>query len=134
MKQVITVNGVLEIDGKILLARRAASKQVAPGLYHLPGGHVEFGEEPADALVREFAEEFEIVVKPGKIIHAFSYAHDDTHAVGIAYSLTTEAPQSTIKPVTDDNDKIAWVTASDFARYLDKNDHNYIILKEYFDS
>ena len=28
--------------GEVLLAKRAASKAIAPGKYHLPGGHVEF--------------------------------------------------------------------------------------------
>ncbi|MFI7070241.1 NUDIX hydrolase [Micromonospora sediminicola] len=43
-------------DGRVLLARGAAGCP-CPGVWQLPGGGVEHAEHPADAVVREFAEE-----------------------------------------------------------------------------
>ncbi|SBT64428.1 ADP-ribose pyrophosphatase YjhB, NUDIX family [Micromonospora sediminicola] len=49
--------GVLrDSDGRVLLARGAAGCP-CPGVWQLPGGGVEHAEHPADAVVREFAEE-----------------------------------------------------------------------------
>jgi ADP-ribose pyrophosphatase YjhB (NUDIX family) len=46
---------VLDGDGRLLLVRRA--NPPAQGLWSIPGGRVEPGEDWADAVVRELAEE-----------------------------------------------------------------------------
>src|SRR4051794_40893959 len=43
-QQRIVVAGFILDHGQVLLAKRATTKTLAPGKYHLPGGHVEFGE------------------------------------------------------------------------------------------
>jgi len=49
--------GVLRDDsGRLLLARNSGASEF-PGLWTLPGGGVEQGEHPDDAVIREFAEE-----------------------------------------------------------------------------
>jgi mutator protein MutT len=44
-------------DGRLLLARRSPTKRFFPSCWDLIGGHVEAGETPAEALVREIREE-----------------------------------------------------------------------------
>ena len=53
---------VLDGDGRILLARRAVDPD--RGKWDLPGGFLEEGEEPRDALVRELREETSLEVAP----------------------------------------------------------------------
>jgi ADP-ribose pyrophosphatase YjhB (NUDIX family) len=43
-------------DGRVLLVR-ASVRSNTPGVWTLPGGGIEHGEDPAEAAVREFAEE-----------------------------------------------------------------------------
>jgi 8-oxo-dGTP pyrophosphatase MutT (NUDIX family) len=52
-----------DAEGRILLQ----SKNHEPGWF-LPGGAIEPGEHPEDALVREVAEETGLVVRPQKIV------------------------------------------------------------------
>lgn len=65
MKQVHVVAGVLrDARGRILLARRTEGRDLA-GLWEFPGGKVEPGELPEDALVRELHEELGIEATVG---------------------------------------------------------------------
>lgn len=52
---------LLDAQGRVLMAERPAGKELA-GLWEFPGGKVEAGERPEDALVRELREELGIVV------------------------------------------------------------------------
>jgi ADP-ribose pyrophosphatase YjhB (NUDIX family) len=52
--------------GRVLLARNSAASEF-PGMWTLPGGGVEQGEHPDEAVVREFAEETGLRVRPGAL-------------------------------------------------------------------
>jgi ADP-ribose pyrophosphatase YjhB (NUDIX family) len=57
-----------DADGRVLLARNSEASEF-PGLWGLPGGGVEQGEHPDDAVVREFGEETGLRVR-AKALHA----------------------------------------------------------------
>lgn len=57
------VAGMILRDGHVLLARRGPGMALA-GHWEFPGGKLEDGEGPAEALVRELDEELGIVVRP----------------------------------------------------------------------
>ncbi|MFF8591092.1 (deoxy)nucleoside triphosphate pyrophosphohydrolase [Streptomyces sp. NPDC015220] len=55
-ERTVVVGAALLDDGRLLAARRSAPPELA-GRWELPGGKVEPGERPEDALVRELREE-----------------------------------------------------------------------------
>ncbi|MHC4941887.1 MAG: NUDIX domain-containing protein [Planctomycetota bacterium] len=55
-----TVGAFLIRKGMLLLERRPEDARVYPGLWDTPGGHVEQGEIPEAALIRELREELGI--------------------------------------------------------------------------
>jgi 8-oxo-dGTP diphosphatase len=57
-----------DAEGRVLLARNSAESEF-PGLWGLPGGGVEQGEDPDDAVVREFAEETGLLVRVSGLRH-----------------------------------------------------------------
>jgi 8-oxo-dGTP diphosphatase len=54
---------VFDEYGRIFLARRGPEARNEVGLWEFPGGTVEFGETLADAVVREFREEYGMAVQ-----------------------------------------------------------------------
>jgi 8-oxo-dGTP diphosphatase len=56
------VCGLLIRDGQALLVHRTPDRAVFPGVWDFPGGHVEPGESAPEALVRELAEELDVVI------------------------------------------------------------------------
>ncbi len=55
--------GVCVVDGKVLLCRGKGLNST-----YLPGGHIEFGEKGAEALVREMKEETGLDAVAGKLL------------------------------------------------------------------
>ncbi|MFH1914228.1 MAG: A/G-specific adenine glycosylase [Pseudomonadota bacterium] len=66
--------GVLVHQGRVLIQKRRPS-DVWPGLWEFPGGCVEPGETPRQALVREFHEEVELAVEPLEKLTVVAYAY-----------------------------------------------------------
>ncbi|NUS10614.1 MAG: NUDIX domain-containing protein [Streptomyces sp.] len=61
-------------DGRLLLARLADTSPVfAPGLWHLPGGGIDPGEQPAEALARELREETGLELVAARLVDARTY-------------------------------------------------------------
>jgi len=73
---------LLDADGRILIAKRPEEKAMA-GLWEFPGGKIEPGETPEQAVVRELREE--LSVEPcERCLHPFafvSHPYDDFHIV-----------------------------------------------------
>jgi 8-oxo-dGTP diphosphatase len=53
---------LIDADGRVLIAQRPEGRSMA-GLWEFPGGKVEAGERPEEALIRELKEELGIAVK-----------------------------------------------------------------------
>jgi 8-oxo-dGTP diphosphatase len=58
----VVAAALVDPDGRVLIAQRPEGKSMA-GLWEFPGGKIEAGEPPEDALIRELAEELDIAVK-----------------------------------------------------------------------
>lgn len=69
-----SVAGIAIREGKVFVARRMPGGQI--GLrWEFPGGKLEPGENGADAVRREFHEEFGLEVSPGRILGSTEFTH-----------------------------------------------------------
>jgi 8-oxo-dGTP diphosphatase len=66
---------VLDAEGRVLLARRAADP--GAGLWDLLGGFIEEGEEPLAALRREIEEETALQIEPGEFLGGYPDRYGD---------------------------------------------------------
>jgi 8-oxo-dGTP diphosphatase len=71
---------LVDADDRVLIAQRPEGKQLA-GLWEFPGGKLEPGERPEDALIRELREELGIEVKAACLapLTFASHAYPDFH-------------------------------------------------------
>src|SRR5258708_24067628 len=54
---------VFDDTGKVFLAQRGPKATNERGTWEFPGGKVDFGEKLVDAVIREFAEEYGMVIE-----------------------------------------------------------------------
>lgn len=74
----IVAAGVVIEDGRVLLAQRKPGAHLA-GAWELPGGKVEEGEDPREALRRELAEELGIDVQVGEVIDVTFHRYEQAN-------------------------------------------------------
>jgi 8-oxo-dGTP diphosphatase len=82
----VVAAAMIDANGKILLQQRPVGRSMA-GLWEFPGGKVEAGETPEDALMREITEELGVcVAKEALTPIAFaSEAVGDVHLILLLY-------------------------------------------------
>ncbi len=78
-----------EFDGieKVFLPKRANTKKFLPGVYELPGGHIDFGEDPVTGLKREVDEELGMKIEVGDPFFVFTYTNEvkGSHSIEVIY-------------------------------------------------
>jgi 8-oxo-dGTP diphosphatase len=87
---------LVDADGRVLVAKRPAHKALG-GLWEFPGGKLEAGEGPEQALIRELDEELGIAVQEACLapLTFASHAYADRHLLMPLYVCRrwTGAPQ-----------------------------------------
>lgn len=78
MKRFIRVVGVVLVrDEKVLLVRRPP-EETGAGFWEFPGGKIESGESPEQALVREVEEELSIHIQAGPSLGRLVHHYETT--------------------------------------------------------
>lgn len=103
--QKVSAKAIIERDSKILLVKDPK------GIWELPGGRIEHGEEPQQSLIRELSEELgwsKIIIK--KIIDIWSFTskveNRHNHFIILVYSCTSD--EKNIKQ-NDEYTEYKWV-------------------------
>lgn len=95
-------------DGRFLLSRRLPDSHLG-GLWEFPGGAVEDGESPADALRREFLEELGVDITVEEPI-TFAFHRDRQRDVVLLFYETRIVSGV---PVGKQGQEVAWYTAGE---------------------
>jgi 8-oxo-dGTP diphosphatase len=104
------VTGALIEGRRILLCHRSPGRRWYPDVWDLPGGHVELGETPAEALERELLEELGVSVYslPPRPVTRLSTVDVE---MGIWFVGSWNGTPANLAP--EEHDAIAWFTAEE---------------------
>ncbi len=98
----------------LILLTRLAPRITADELWTLPGGAIEFGEHPRDALVREVHEETGLEATVGETAHILdgrsTFGPVDQHAVRIIFDawVPTDAPEPQVVEIDGSTVEARW--------------------------
>lgn len=77
MKTIEVVAAIIIRDGKIFATQRGYGEW--KGWWEFPGGKIEPGECPKEALVREIREELDAEIKVGELLETVEWDYPDFH-------------------------------------------------------
>ncbi len=115
MKMVlVTAVALIDTDGRVLLAQRPEGKSMA-GLWEFPGGKVEPGETPENALIRELHEELGIETHVSCLapLSFASHSYDDFHLLMPLF--ICRRWKGIVQP--REGQKLTWARAGDLRSY-----------------
>ena len=126
-RQRVAAYALMRRGEEVLLAR--LSPHIAFKGWTLPGGGVDHGEHPRDALRREILEESGLHAEPGRILEVYSHHYtgarpdglvEDYHAIGLIFDAEVLPRSLDVEPhvldVGGSTDLAAWVPVSEAAR------------------
>ena len=79
MKTINVVAAIIEKDGRIFATQRGYGAY--KDWWEFPGGKIEAGETPEEALIREIREELRAEIKVGGLFHTVEYDYPKFHMI-----------------------------------------------------
>lgn len=105
----VVTNAIITHRGKILLGKKEETEgHPISGEWHFPGGHLEKGEEPEEAVKREVNEETGLDVEVHQLVDATSQTWNDDMVFQITYHCESESQAAEPE---DDLEDVKWVKA-----------------------
>ena len=115
-KPMVLVSAVAMVDvaGRVLICPRPTGKQLA-GLWEFPGGKVEPGETPEQALIRELKEELNVTITEACLAPFVfaSHAYDSFHLLMPLYLCRRWDGFV----VAHEHEALAWVKPDELSNY-----------------
>lgn len=119
----ITVKGICVYNGKTLIMKRVRPSTDGLGYWELPGGGLEHGETPHEALKRELREETGLKIKIIKPIYTFTAIREDYQTVGIGF---LAIPEDDHVHISEEHTDYKWVNEEELKATLDPHIFNDI--------
>ncbi len=138
-----------KFDGvtKVFLPKRADTKKFLPGVYELPGGHIDFGEDIVLGLKREIKEELGMGVAVGDPFYTCTYMNHikGSHSIQVTYFAQFTDPIENVMIHPEDHSTCGWfskdevkelraqIVTSEYANHNSGDDPEYLTMMRGFE-
>jgi 8-oxo-dGTP diphosphatase len=112
MRTVVVAAGVVCERGCVLLSRRKSGTHLE-GLWEFPGGKVEAGEDPREALRRELEEELGVRARVGEIVDVTFHRYEDADKAVLLLFFEAEREPGSPEPRAIDVAEVGWFGADE---------------------
>lgn len=126
----ITVRCIIQdVHDRVLLLKRSDKETRMVGCWEIPGGHIDFGEDPNNAVIREIYEETGIHIKPPVLLSITSRLNKRReHSICITYLADLKSPAVTL---SIEHSEYVWVQPRQAIQH-DLTKRTYTIIKNYY--
>ena len=104
MKRIEVVAAVIVRDGEVLATRRGYGEW--QGWWEFPGGKMEAGESPQDALRREIREELDAEIEVGRLLETVEWDYPSFHLTMHCFICTLVSGSMNL----NEHEAAAWLT------------------------
>ena len=118
--EIVAKTIIFDGSGRLLVLRRHANDTYRAGLWDLPGGQVNIGENPSDGAKREAYEETGLTISLLRPNHVASQIHGDCQVIKTVY--TTRDYIGDIR-LSSEHSEYDWITLNHFATLSISNDY-----------
>ncbi|MCX8501033.1 MAG: 8-oxo-dGTP diphosphatase MutT [Alphaproteobacteria bacterium] len=101
---------LVDETGRLLIAERPQGKSMA-GFWEFPGGKIEPGETPSQAICRESTEELGVGIAPESLVPISFVEHDYPHFTLILFLYLSRDWQGEV--MGQEGQELAWVTGEE---------------------
>ncbi len=124
-RQRVAAYALVTRDGAVLLTRMSGRTRI-PGRWTLPGGGIDHGEEPRQALVREVYEETGLHIEPGSLadVHSSHFTGprsdglvEDYHGIHLIFRAALKPESVDVEPRVVEED-----SSTDLAIWMDRDE------------
>jgi len=112
MRTIVVTAAVIIEEGRVLLTQRKTGTHLA-GAWEFPGGKVEAGEDPREALVRELREELGIEATAGEVVDVTFHRYEEAEKAVLLLFFEANRTAGSPQPRALDVAAFKWATRAD---------------------
>lgn len=110
---------IVNAEGEVLLIKRSETEDVLPGVWDIPGGTLEDGEDPKEGATREVKEETNLEVKNLRLFYYTSNVDQEKNKQFVRLIFAGECVSSDIRLNPEDHDEYRWVSPDNIPKDID---------------
>lgn len=102
---------------ELLIMKRSLDETYLPGVWDVPGGTLEWGEDPFEGVARETQEEAGLDIKSAKLFDYYSNVDSGKQKHFVTLIFVTEYDGDQEPTLSEDHAEYAWVTKEESKQY-----------------